>query len=442
MLPDGWKSVRFRDIITFSQYGVSRAASNEGNTPILGMSNIVGGKIVAADLDSVLLSNAERSAYLLSKGDILFNRTNSYELVGKTALFDYDAPMVCASYIVRFQVDTRRALPEFICYFFNAVDSQRKLKSLATRGVSQCNINPTTLGRYFSIPLPTIGEQVAISGVLLTWDRAIEQTQKLIDAKLRLKRGLMQQLLTGERRFKEYVKNSSVRRHKYGTTPTDWTPVHMGDIASEVSVRNTGGTTAVVLSCTKHDGLVPSLEYFGGRQIFSKNLSAYKVIKRGQFAYATNHIEEGSIGLLDFEDVGLISPMYTAFQVSEQVSTPFIQKLLKTELYKHIFASFTSASVNRRGSLRWSRFKQIPIYLPPRPEQDRIAACIQLCEDEIQLLRDQVKNLSQQKRGLLQVLLTGKVRVKTPSAPAAVDHLPDVRKMVSVGANSRRKAKK
>src|SRR5438128_1303555 len=107
---------------------------------------------------------------------------------------------------------------------------------------------------------------------------------------------------------------------------------------------------------------IPSVESQRDRsrmpfQTCSEDLSAYKLVRRGQFAYATNHIEEGSIGLQDICDVGLVSPMYTVFKVDEdQVDTSFLFRLLKTETYRQIFASATHSSIDRRGALRWAGF--------------------------------------------------------------------------------------
>ncbi len=117
-----------------------------------------------------------------------------------------------------------------------------------------------------------------------------------------------------------------------------------------------------------------------------RDTSVYKIVRRGQFAYATNHIEEGSIGLLDSINEGLVSPMYTVFKTKEVIYAPFLYKVFKTELYRHIFSINTSASVDRRGSLRWKQFRQINIPLPAIEEQMKISACIDACDKEIKLL--------------------------------------------------------
>ena len=269
---------------------------------------------------------------------------------------------------------------------------------------AQPNLNAEIIKNTI-IPVPPLGEQKKIAEILSTWDKSIETTEKIIAAKQKLKKSLMQRLLTGSQRFPEF----------HGQ---QWKQIHIGDIAREVSAKNKKDNQLTVLSCTKHKGLVDSLSYFG-KQIFSKNLSTYKIVKRGQFAYATNHIEEGSIGYQNLHDEALISPMYTVFQTNAEIDDSFLYKLLKTETYRHIFEAMTSGSINRRGSLRWNHFTQIKLKLPPIEEQKKIAAVLNNCDAEINVLQNKSGALRQQKCGLMQKLLTGRVRVKTEESENA-----------------------
>jgi type I restriction enzyme S subunit len=135
-------------------------------------------------------------------------------------------------------------------------------------------------------------------------------------------------------------------------------------------------------------------------------------VAQGQFAYATNHIEEGSIGYQDVYDKGLVSPMYTVFETNKLVDDSYLYKVLKSVVYLHIFRANTSSSVDRRGSLRWKEFAKLPIPLPPIEEQKQIAAILTTARQEIYLLKKQAEAYRKQKRGLMQRLLTGEWRVK------------------------------
>ena len=190
--------------------------------------------------------------------------------------------------------------------------------------------------------------------------------------------------------------------------------MEIGKIAREVSTLNDNDDDLPILSCTKHDGLVDSLNYFD-KKVFSHDTSKSKIVLRGQFAYATNHIEEGSIGYQDLVPAGLVSPIYTVFQTNaKKVDDGYFYKLLKTEKLRQIFSANTNASVDRRGSLRWKDFARIHIPVPPLDEQREINAALDHAKQEIALLHAEVKALKQQKRGLMQKLLTGQWRLNIP----------------------------
>lgn len=284
---------------------------------------------------------------------------------------------------------------------------------LTRQGVGRYKLTKAAL-EGLPILVPPFSEQVIITRILGSWDFGINTLKQMLQGKSRQKRGLMQQLLTGRKRFNEFVKTAQQVRTRYGCFPADWSAAHIGNIANEVSEKNVGGKEYPVLSCTKHRGLVNSLEYFGKR-IFSADTSSCKVVRRGDFAYATNHIEEGSIGYQDLHDAALISPMYTVFRTRAGVDHSFFFKLVKTELYRHIFEVNTSGSIARRGGLRWEEFALIKVFLPSMLEQKRIAAVLNTGDMEIELLQKQLEALKEQKRGLMQKLLTGEIRVKVES---------------------------
>lgn len=245
--------------------------------------------------------------------------------------------------------------------------------------------------------LPPKKEQNRLSELFTTWDTAIEKQSELIE-KLKLrKRALMQQLLTGKKRLLGFS--------------GEWKHVPIKSFANEQSNRNVDGINYIVLSCTKYDGLVPSLEYFG-KQIYSNDLSSYKIIPQGHFAYATNHIEEGSVGYQSSYENGLISPMYTVFVTNKgKVNDTFLYAVLKSHHLIYLYKSMMEGSINRRGGLRWNPFSTIKIDLPSLEEQNAIASVLIKADKEIELAKDKLANLQYQKRGLMQQLLTGKKRV-------------------------------
>lgn len=250
---------------------------------------------------------------------------------------------------------------------------------------------------HLKIAVPPLPEQHRIVSVLSLWDTAISKQTALIEKLTIRKKGLMQQLLTGKKRLKGFEE--------------EWKRIPIKDFAKEVSIRNSNCKDYIVLSCTKYDGLVPSLEYFG-KQIYSDDLSNYKIISKGHFAYATNHIEEGSIGYQSKYEYGLISPMYTVFITDrKRIDDIFLFAVFKSHHLIHLYKSMMEGSINRRGGLRWDSFSTIKIYLPPLAEQNAIASVLVETDKEIEIQKQKLMRLQEQKKGLMQVLLTGKKRI-------------------------------
>lgn len=164
-LPGGWRASRLGDVITRAQYGLSVRGERVGDLPILRMNCQLDGRVVFRDLQYVTLDPATASAYELIDGDLLFNRTNSIDLVGRTALFEGSQRAVFASYLIRLSVDTDAVVPSFLNAYFNLVSVQQSLKALATRGVSQSNISASKL-KEFVVPIPTIAEQREIISII------------------------------------------------------------------------------------------------------------------------------------------------------------------------------------------------------------------------------------------------------------------------------------
>ena len=353
-------------------------------------------------------SNTEGARTKVQHEDVLVSITADLGIIGYVTSEVAETGAYINQHIALVRIRSPKVVNQFLAYYLSGPRAQKRFRQIADRG-AKTGLNLDAI-RHFSVEYPSLEEQSRTVELLSTWDRAIEQTERLIAAKRRRKQALMQQLLTGRRRFKEFVRSRSVQDTKFGPVPKDWQYLKVGDFASEVTERNVTGEDLPVLSCTKYGGLVESLKYFGKR-VFSEDTTNYKVVRRNQFAYPCNHVEEGSIGVLDFMDVGIVSPIYAVFQADTRAHVPFLYALFKTELYRHIFEVSTSASVDRRGSLRWSQFAQIKVALPRLEEQTKIADCLACSDRETDGLRHRLDAMKHQKRGLMQQLLTGKVRV-------------------------------
>jgi len=155
--PKGWPIVPVREVMTTCEYGTSTKGNDEGRgIPVLRMGNVtVGGYLDVSDLKHVELQEAEKGKYLLQAGDVLFNRTNSRELVGKTGMWDGRFPAVAASYFIRLRFDDKKEHPQHFTTFMNLPNMKRELAAMARGAVGQANINGKEL-QAIRFPLPPI----------------------------------------------------------------------------------------------------------------------------------------------------------------------------------------------------------------------------------------------------------------------------------------------
>ncbi|MDD2046232.1 restriction endonuclease subunit S [Pseudomonas putida] len=150
-----WPIVDLGSVIQGTQYGLSINAGSEGQYPMLRMMNIEDGRCVENDIKYVDLNNKDFEAYRLIHGDVLFNRTNSYELVGRTGVYELQGDHVFASYLVRIKTNLEKLEPKFLTLYLNSDFGRRQVLAYATKAVSQANVNASNLLRV-RLPLPPL----------------------------------------------------------------------------------------------------------------------------------------------------------------------------------------------------------------------------------------------------------------------------------------------
>lgn len=189
-----WTVETVESVTTLCQYGLSIPLSDAGKYPILRMMNYDDGDIVANDLKYVDLEDREFSDFRVETDDILFNRTNSADLVGKVGIFRLDGDYVFASYLVRLRANTQKVLPAYLNAYLNSELGQRRLLAYATPGVSQTNISAGSLKKVL-VPVPPIGEQPQIVAALESLRAQKRSLQKHIDTLRQIKSHVMRELL-------------------------------------------------------------------------------------------------------------------------------------------------------------------------------------------------------------------------------------------------------
>jgi len=186
----GWECGTIRDIVSEVKYGTSKPANEGGQYPYLRMNNITyDGQLDLSDLKYIDVPDSEIEKYIARKGDILFNRTNSKELVGKTCVFDIDEQMVIAGYIIRVRLNNK-AIPIYLSTVLNSDYGKTTLKAMCKAIIGQANINAQEL-QDIKIQIPPIELQHRFAEFVCANDKSKFYTQKSIEESQQLFDSLM-----------------------------------------------------------------------------------------------------------------------------------------------------------------------------------------------------------------------------------------------------------
>lgn len=385
-IPQHWKLLTLGEALIESQYGTNAPSDSKGNLWIVGMKDIDGGIIDVRNLNNTSLPLAEVKKYLLKKDDILINRTNSYELVGKVGIFNSNIKAVFASYLVRLVANRNLLLPRFLNIWLNSSTAQKTIKRIATRAISQANINPTELKKHCLIPVPPIAEQEKIVFIFDALEQIIEKTEALINAK--------------QKRF-EWI-NYKLIKNTQGAKR-----VKLGKLLTESRIPDIKNDPKKRLSVRLHLNGVENREFRGTE---SDGATQYYIRKAGQLIYGKQNIFRGSIGIVPQKFDGYSSSQdIPAFDIDDSVRTDWLFLYISRPSFYKKLELLSAGSGSKR--LHPKELFKITIDLPPLQQQKSIAQTLNRAQNEIKLLKELLRQYQDQKRGLMQRLLTGKVRI-------------------------------
>ena len=278
----------------------------------------------------------------------------------------------------------------FLFYWIDSNTFQNQLNLLLIAG-AQPNISPKDL-ENIKIIIPPLNEQQKIAEVLSIWDKAIEK-QTLLVEKLELrKKGLMQQLLTGKKRLHGF--NGEWKKEKLGK---------LFDERNETKMQS-----LPLLSITADKGII-SQTASEKKDTSNEDKSKYKRICPGDIGYNTMRMWQGRCALSKLE--GIVSPAYTIVSPHNDVNPFYMEMLFKQPFMVYRFWTHSQGLVNDTLNCKYPAFSQVKVTIPKIEEQNAIAEILSFCDKEIALAKQKLDTLRQQKKGLMQVLLTGKKRI-------------------------------
>lgn len=384
--------------------------------PYLRVANVYDGFIDTSHLLRMRFSEEEFQTYRLEAGDILLNEGQSLGLVGRCAIYQ-GMPADCCfqNTLVRFRSHAHTN-PHFAFHLFQYLQYTGRFAAIASQTTSIAHLGVSRFAAL-TVAWPELPEQERIAAVLSRWDRAINTARDLYRAKRRFKHSLVQELLTGKRRFGTFVQSKGIQDTSVGALPIDWKTARINNLFTQVRRKNENGHDRV-LTVSGRQGLVNQREYFN-RSVAGKSLAGYYLLRRGEFAYNRSTMKGhpyGAIKRLNRYEDGVLSTLYLCFALvsdEDQAYSDFYSHFFESGLLNRQLRHIAQAGARSHGLLNVSAkdFFNLVVPVPPPGEQRAIASVLSAADREIELLSELLATLKEQKRGLMQKLLTGAVRV-------------------------------
>ncbi len=399
-IPEDWEVKRLGDIAEIT----SGTTPSRDNSSFYSKGTIPWVK--TTDLNNDVLNKTEElvteaaveqtSLRLLPTGTVLVAMYGGFNQIGRTALLGINATVNQALSAL---VCKQGVLNSYVLAWLNCKVGD--WKRLAASSRKDPNITGKDVER-FPILIPKMEEQQRIVSVLSLWDTAIAKQTALIEQLTLRKRGLMQQLLTGKKRLKGFE--------------GAWKRIKLSDIAKRITRKNEENSQNVV-TISAQRGFVVQTDFFN-KSVASEILDNYYLVHRDEFCYNksySNGYPMGAIKRLKTFDKAVVTTLYICFKLKEkpQTNIDFFEQYCESGLLNKELVKVANEGGRAHGLLNVTPddFFNMHMGVPAFEEQTVIASVLVNADKEIEIQKQKLAAMQEQKKGLMQVLLTGKRRI-------------------------------
>jgi type I restriction enzyme S subunit len=392
-VPDTWKVLKVRDITKFHKQGyyTQESYTSTGKYLLLRGTDMQNPLIDLSTTPKINANNADYEAYKVLEGDFLFVRSGA---IGRYGIAKKNLPKsIFGSYLINFRF-SNTIIQEYFGYFYESDLALNQIMAI-TQGGGNLNINAENI-KALNILLPPKTEQKSIVKVLSDTDALIDALEKLIAKKEAIKTGTMQELLTGKKRLDgfsgewEEKKICEIAEIATGTTPPTRDNSNYGTEYSFVSPVDLG----------KNKYIVKTQKYLS-----KKGFSISRIFPSNSILYTCIGSTIGKLGISDKELTS--NQQINAIFPNESFSTNFLYyNLLHQTSYIRSLASEQAVPMINK-----SDFGEVILKMPKRDEQIVIATILSDMDKELQSLKLKLSKLKAIKEGMMQELLTGKIRL-------------------------------
>jgi type I restriction enzyme S subunit len=407
-IPKEWDPMRLRDLIQEINAGYSAKSEDrtieDEEVGVLKVSAASYGVFQPEEHKAVRSEDEDKVKTSPRAGDLIMSRSSgSPSLVGACVHVKKDYPNLYLPDTL-WQIKVKEDVSARWLNYALASGRMRSRIRASSYGTSGMKKLSMTRLRSLKIAVPPLDEQQKIAEILGIWDRAIEGIDDLIAAKERRKKALMQRLLTGKTRLPEFGES-------------DWHDVKLGDLFEERKEKGRGDLD--LLAVTKEDGVIDR-DKLDRRDTSSSDKSNYLRVAPGDIAYNTMRMWQGVSGLSELE--GIVSPAYTVCIPGSDIDPQFAAYLFQLPKVVNDFRRYSQGLVSDTLNLRFDNFAEVEVHIPQSLEEQKgIAEVLSSCDEDIAVLHDEREALQRQKKGVMQRLLRGKIRVSTETTSPQVE---------------------
>lgn len=393
IVPSEWKMTRFNKM--FSRL---MRKNTESNNNVLTISAQYG-LINQNDFFSKSIASDDKFNYfLLRKGEFAYNKSysNGYPFGAIKRLDSYEKGIVSPLYIC-FMASEQNQCPEFYLQYFEAGMINKEIHAFAQEGARNHGLLNISVDDFFNscLLLPPLDEQKKIAEILSTQDKIIELKEKLIEEKKSQKKYLMQQLLTGKKRLPGFT--------------VEWKSTKLKKLLKERKTYSPKGLEYPHVTLST-EGIYAKTERYDREHLVKSEDKEYKITHKGDICYNPANLKFGVICVNNFGDA-IFSPIYVTFETLDKTCLGFLSNYLTRWDFINAVRRYEEGTVYERTAVKSDDFLKFEIMLPSLDEQRAISNILSTCDNEINLLQKELDQEKQKKKSLMQLLLTGIVRV-------------------------------
>lgn len=387
--PEDWTEYTLGDIYT------ERKEPGNESLPLLMVSihsGVSDGEVDEEDLPKKVKRIEDKSQYKrAATGDLVFNMMRAWQGAIGTVRTE---GMVSPAYIVA--EPNKLVDPLFMDYLM------RTPRMVGTIHKQSYGVTDFRLRLYWDsfapihCVLPSVPEQEKIGEAVDIQNKIIDLKEKLLAEKQRQKKYLMQQLLTGKKRLQGFTE--------------DWKTAPIGNFLESRNTKQVPSEEAPLMAFVAGEGVAPKGERYDRSHLVKDDTKKYKRTERNDFIYSSNNLDVGSIGLNKY-GTAVISVVYEIFQMKANAVPVVVSEVIQMSKNMHHILSYRQGAFYGQYRIYAEDFLSVPIRMPNYEEQVAIGEVLNAADREMELLRQDLEQEKQKKKALMQLLLTGIVRV-------------------------------